>query len=219
MRSITLATIILLFSWLNSTGCTSNKDVKSMSQDSLNLMQQQTDTALFAAGCFWCVEAVFIELDGVLSVESGYTGGSTLNPTYKDICTGLTGHAEAARVIFQPDKISFDELLEVFWQTHDPTTLNRQGADAGTQYRSAIFYLNEMQRERASYFRQKLDDSGAFPSKIVTEITPFDGTFYLAEQYHQNYFSQNPDQPYCTYVIRPKMEKFRKAFKDKLKKS
>ncbi|MEZ5172854.1 MAG: peptide-methionine (S)-S-oxide reductase MsrA [Bacteroidia bacterium] len=176
-----------------------------------------TDTIYFAAGCFWCVEAIFQQLDGVISVNSGYTGGTVKNPSYKEVCTGRTGHAEAARIIYNPEIISFDELLEVFWQTHDPTTLNRQGADVGTQYRSGIYFTDEGQREKALYYKQRLEEEKAFDSPIVTEILPFDGAFYIAEDYHQNYYNQNGEQGYCQMVIRPKVEKFRKVFKDKLR--
>jgi peptide-methionine (S)-S-oxide reductase len=214
--SLIAPVFVFSFSWCN---CNSGKGIKNMSAEMESASYpSDTDTAIFAAGCFWCVEAVFQELNGVLSVESGYTGGTVKQPTYKEICTGLTGHAEAVSILYNPQKISYRELLEVFWQTHDPTTLNRQGADAGTQYRSAIFYLNEAQQKEALFYKQKLDENAVFSGKIVTEITPFDGKFYKAEDYHQDYFSQNPDQPYCSYVIRPKMEKFRKAFKEKLKK-
>jgi len=178
---------------------------------------QTTDTAYLAAGCFWCIEAIFQDLKGVISVTSGYTAGQVKNPSYKEVCTGLTGHAEAARIIFDPSVISFDELLEVFWKTHDPTTLNRQGADSGTQYRSGIYYISEAQKATAGKYKTELDAAGAFESPIVTEIEPFDGTFYVAEDYHQNYYNQNGDQGYCRMVIRPKVDKFRKVFGDKLK--
>lgn len=174
------------------------------------------DTATFGAGCFWCVEAVFTELKGVTNVYSGYTGGHIKNPSYKEVCTGRTGHAEVAQIVYNPELISFDELLEVFWQTHDPTTLNRQGNDVGTQYRSSIFYHNEFQKERAEYFKKKLNEAEAFANPIVTEISPL-GDFYKAEDYHQNYYENNANQPYCMMVVRPKVEKLRKAFKDKLK--
>lgn len=174
------------------------------------------EIAIFGAGCFWCVEAVFTELKGVESVTSGYTGGHIKNPGYKEVCTGRTGHAEVARIVFNPEIISFDELLEVFWQTHDPTTLNRQGADVGTQYRSAIFYTSDQQKEKAQFYKAKLNESGAWDNPIVTEIVPL-GDYYAAEDYHQNYFANNPDQAYCNAVVRPKVEKFRKAFADKLK--
>ena len=176
-----------------------------------------TEVAILGAGCFWCVEAVFQELQGVELVESGYTGGTVDNPTYKQICTGTTGHAEVARITFNPNIITFKEVLEVFWKTHDPTTLNRQGADVGTQYRSAIFYLSETQKDEAEHYKNRLNESGAFAAPIVTEIVPAE-KFYLAENYHQDYFDLNPDQGYCRYVIQPKLDKFRAAFADKLKK-
>jgi len=177
----------------------------------------KTDTATLANGCFWCTEAIFEELDGVISAVSGYAGGKTENPTYKEVCTGETGHAECLQIVYDPQKISFDELLEVFWETHDPTTLNRQGNDVGTQYRSGIFYHNEEQRQKAEKYKAELNKSGAFDKPVVTEITPFT-KFYPAEDYHQQYFEQNENQnPYCRIVIRPKLDKFRKIFKDKLK--
>jgi peptide-methionine (S)-S-oxide reductase len=179
---------------------------------------KQTDTVTLGAGCFWCVEAVFQNLNGVLSVTSGYSGGTIANPSYREVCTGQTGHAEVCNVVYDPSKVSFDEILEVFWKTHDPTTMNRQGNDAGTQYRSAIFYHTQEQKETAEKYKRELDASGAFDKPIVTEISPFTN-FYKAEDYHQNYFNENGDQPYCRFVIQPKVEKFKKVFKDKLKKS
>lgn len=177
----------------------------------------QTETATFGTGCFWCTEAIFEQLDGVISVVSGYSGGSTVKPTYKQVTTGETGHAECVQIVYEPSKITFDELLEVFWQTHDPTTLNRQGADVGTQYRSAIFYHTDEQKQKAEKYKAELDKSGAFNDPIVTEITPFK-TFYEAENYHQQYFENNENtNPYCKMVIRPKLDKFKKVFKDKLK--
>ena len=173
------------------------------------------DTATFGAGCFWCVEAVFTEMKGVAKVTSGYAGGSVVDPTYKQVCTGTTGHAEVARIVFDPSVVTFDELLEVFWQTHDPTTLNRQGADVGTQYRSVIYYHSDEQKRKAEHYKAELDKTGAFGGPIVTEISPLP-VFYPAENYHQEYYAQNQDQGYCQYVIRPKMEKFRKAFATKL---
>lgn len=178
----------------------------------------KTDTATLANGCFWCTEAIFEQLDGVISAVSGYTGGQVENPTYKQVCTGETGHAEALQIVYDPAKISFDELLEVFWETHDPTTLNRQGNDIGTQYRSGVFYHNQEQKEKAEKYKVELNKSGAFDKPIVTEITPFTN-FYPAEDYHQQYFENNENaNPYCKIVIRPKVDKFRKVFKDKLKK-
>ncbi len=174
------------------------------------------ETATFGAGCFWCVEAIFTELKGVHKVTSGYTGGQTENPTYKAVCNGTTGHAEVAQIEFDPEVISFTELLEVFWKTHDPTTLNQQGADKGTQYRSAVFYHSEEQKALAEKYKKKLDESGAYPNPIVTEITRFE-KFYPAEDYHQEYYENNPNAGYCTYVIQPKVEKFREVFADKLK--
>jgi len=175
------------------------------------------DTATFGAGCFWCVEAVFQRLEGVEKVVSGYTGGKTANPTYKQICTGETGHAEVCQITYNPKKVSFAELLEVFWQTHDPTTLNRQGNDVGTQYRSAVFYHNDEQRRLAEEYKKKLNAAAIFPNPIVTEISPLT-VFYKAEDYHQNYYNDNGSQPYCAYVVRPKVEKFEKVFKTKVKK-
>lgn len=176
-----------------------------------------TSIATFANGCFWCTEAVFTELKGVIKVTSGYTGGQTENPTYKEVCSGSTGHAECLQIIFDPSSISFDELLEVFWKTHDPTTLNRQGGDIGTQYRSGIFYHNEEQRILAEKYKDELDKSGAYANPIVTEIMPF-SKFYPAENYHQEYFANNENNnPYCKMVVRPKVDKFKKVFADKLK--
>jgi peptide-methionine (S)-S-oxide reductase len=172
----------------------------------------------FGSGCFWCTEAFFSELKGVKSAVSGYSGGRVPTPTYEQVSTGATGHAEVVQVTYDPATVSFPELLEVFWQTHDPTTLNRQGADTGTQYRSAIFYHTEEQRKAAEHFKQKLDDSGAFKAPIVTEITKFE-KFYPAEKYHQEYYAENPRAGYCQMVIQPKMEKFRKVFAKKLKDS
>jgi peptide-methionine (S)-S-oxide reductase len=174
------------------------------------------ETATFGAGCFWCTEAVFQQLKGVHSVVSGYSGGTTKNPTYEEVCSGATGHAEVTQVKFDPQVVSYAELLEVFWKTHDPTTLNRQGNDFGTQYRSAIFYHDEEQKRLAEHYKKELDEAGAFSAPIVTEITPFE-EFYAAEDYHQKYFDANPRQPYCAAIIRPKVDKVRKVFADKLK--
>lgn len=175
-----------------------------------------TETATFASGCFWCTEAFFERLEGVKSVVSGYSGGTVDKPTYYQVCSGRTGHAEAVQVTYDPSVVTYPELLEVFWKIHDPTTLNRQGNDVGTQYRSAVFYHNEQQREQAEHYKKKLDEAGAFDDPIVTEITAFTN-FYSAETDHQDFFTLNPRQPYCSFVIRPKMDKFEKAFHDKLK--
>jgi peptide-methionine (S)-S-oxide reductase len=174
--------------------------------DSANL-----ETATFASGCFWCSEAVFQQLRGVKSVVSGYSGGLAENPTYEQVCSGTTGYAEAIQVKFDPAFIPYTDLLQVFWQTHDPTTLNRQGNDIGTQYRSAVFYHNDKQRKQAQEYKQQLDASKTFSGPIVTEITQYTN-FIPAEKYHQDYYQQNPNQGYCQYVIRPKVEKFRKQF-------
>ncbi|MBX2959280.1 MAG: peptide-methionine (S)-S-oxide reductase MsrA [Flavobacteriales bacterium] len=175
------------------------------------------DTITFGAGCFWCVEAVYSDLKGVETVVSGYAGGTVKNPSYKEVCTGNTGHAEVCQITYNPEVISFQELLEVFWQIHDPTTLNRQGGDIGTQYRSAIFYHTNEQKQIAEDFLNKLNNEKVFPNPIVTEITPINN-FFPAEDYHQDYFELNGDNPYCQAVVKPKLEKFRKVFKDKLKK-
>jgi len=174
------------------------------------------EQATFGGGCFWCTEAVFSELRGVRSVTSGYSGGKKRNPSYQDVSSGFSGHAEVIQITFDPQQTSFSELLEVFWKTHDPTTLNRQGADTGTQYRSVIFTHNDQQQQAAQALKSKLDESGAFSAPIVTEISPFT-EFYPAEDYHQEYFERNGRQPYCQAVIVPKLEKFRKVFADKLK--
>lgn len=169
------------------------------------------------AGCFWCVEAVFDQLNGVENVQSGYSGGTIKNPAYKEVCTGRTGHAEVVQITFNPEIISLEEILEVFWTVHDPTSLNRQGADVGTQYRSAIFYHNDKQKEIAEAYIKQLDSEGVFEKPIVTEVTKFDA-FYPAEDYHNDYYNRNGEQPYCRMVVRPKVNKFQKQFKDKLKK-
>jgi len=176
-----------------------------------------TETATFGTGCFWCTEAIFKELEGVVSVMPGYSGGQTLNPTYKDVCSGETGHAECTQIVYDPSKISYDELLEVFFKVHDPTSLNRQGNDVGTQYRSVIFYHNDEQKRLAEKYKTELDRSGAYDKPLVTQIAALE-KFYPAENYHQDYYEYNKDKnPYCAVVIRPKLEKFRKVFGEKLK--
>lgn len=173
------------------------------------------ELATFGAGCFWCVEAIFSRVKGVHAVKSGFSGGHVKNPAYKEVCRGLTGHAEVCQLKFDPDQISYLELLEIFWQTHDPTTLNRQGNDVGTQYRSVIFHHCDEQKRLAEKMKKKLDEEDIWPNPIVTEIKPFD-KFYEAEDYHDSYFARNQEQPYCSIVIRPKVEKFRKAFAEYL---
>jgi len=167
------------------------------------------DFAIFGAGCFWCVEAIFLQLDGVSAVVSGYTGGNSKNPTYKEICTGKTNHAEVCKIIYDSDIISFTELLKVFFESHNPTTLNKQGTDIGTQYRSSIFYVNDTQKKLAEKYKNTLNKSDEFKGSIITEIEKLD-VFYKAEEYHQNYYKNNPNQPYCNFVIKPKLDKFLK---------
>ena len=193
-----------------------NNQHKFMSEDIITENGKKTDTATFGTGCFWCTEAIFQELKGVIKVTSGYSGGHINNPTYEQVCSGNTGHAECLQIIYDPKVISYDELLEVFWESHDPTSLNRQGNDVGTQYRSAIFYHDEEQKQKAEHYKQKLNESKAYDKPIVTEITKF-STFYSGENYHQDYYRTHGSQPYCSIVIRPKVEKFEKVFKDKLK--
>ncbi|MBX2930557.1 MAG: peptide-methionine (S)-S-oxide reductase MsrA [Chitinophagaceae bacterium] len=198
--------------------CTENKHIDfSQKMDNTTLQNSITDTAYFGSGCFWCTESFFQRLEGVISVTSGYGGGFVENPTYEDICYKKTGHTELVKVVFNPEKISYDELLEVFWKTHDPTTLNQQGADVGFQYRSVIFYINETQKQKATYYKEALTKNHVWDKPIVTTIEPFKN-FYSAENYHQNYYNNNPEKSYCKYVIQPKLSTFEKIFKDKLKK-
>jgi len=183
----------------------------------VNMKTENNNTvATFGTGCFWCTEAVFERLEGVEKVISGYSGGNVKNPSYTEISTGRTGHAEVCQVWFDPEIISFEELLDVFWHTHDPTTLNRQGNDVGSQYRSAIFYHTAEQKEQAEESLKAINASESFDDPVVTEITEFSG-FYEAENYHQDYFENNPSQPYCSFVVKPKVDKFKARYKDKLK--
>jgi peptide-methionine (S)-S-oxide reductase len=179
--------------------------------------ETKLDSTILGAGCFWCVEAVFQRVPGVKKIISGYSGGQVKYPSYKEVCEGTTGHAEVIKLVYNPAEVSFETLLSVFWQTHDPTTLNRQGNDVGTQYRSAIFYLNENQKNIAEKIKKDLDTSGAFKAPIVTEISAY-SNFYEAEDYHQNYYNQNSSQGYCQYVIAPKLEKFEKVFGNQFRK-
>lgn len=175
------------------------------------------DTATFGAGCYWCVEAQFQLLEGVVSVTSGFSGGFIKNPSYREVCEGTTGHAEVCSIVYDTTKISFDELLAAFWQCHDPTQLNRQGNDVGTQYRSVIYYHNAEQQKKAEYYKQQLNEKNTWGKPVVTEISAFT-VFYKADDYHQNYYKQNGSEGYCQYVIKPKVEHFREVFKDKMKK-
>jgi peptide-methionine (S)-S-oxide reductase len=172
--------------------------------------------ATFGAGCFWCIEACFKDIKGILSVTSGYSGGEMENPTYREVCSGITGHAEVARIVYNEDEVSFDELLELFWFVHDPTQLNRQGNDIGTQYRSVVFYHNDEQRVKAEEYKQRLTTEKVWDNPIVTEISPL-SNYYPAEDYHANYFELNPGNAYCQAIVRPKVEKFRKVFADRMK--
>lgn len=214
----------LLLMPLGFSACAQKTDIShsptfaemSQKQTDHKMSEHKTEIASFAAGCFWCVEAQFQQLEGVEKVESGYTGGHVANPTYKEVCTGTTGHAEACNITYDPSVISYDELLAAFFMSHDPTQLNRQGNDIGTQYRSGIYYHNETQKEKAEYYIKKLNEEKAYPNPIVTEVKPY-GTFYKAEDYHQNYYNQNGEEGYCRMVIRPKLDKFKKVFAGKLK--
>lgn len=209
-----LINLLVVMSW----SCAQKENPnRAMNDQNPSTTSVKTDTATFGTGCFWCTEAIFQQLEGVLKVTSGYSGGHVVNPTYEQVSSGTTGHAETCQIVYDPGKISFDELLKVFWQTHDPTTLNRQGNDEGPQYRSVIFYHSPAQQEKAEYYKDELNKSGAFSKPIVTAIEAYKN-FYSAEDYHQEYYANNPNQPYCYFVIRPKLEKFEKVFKDKLKK-
>lgn len=192
---------------------------KIKTSDMVNLNEQNNpklEIATFGTGCFWCTEAIYERLDGVEKVIAGYTGGHVANPTYKQVCTGTTGHAEVAQIYFNPEIISYGELLDVFWQVHDPTTLNRQGNDIGPQYRSVIFYHDDKQKVAAEESKKKIEMSGTFKDPVVTEISPLTN-FYEAEDYHQDYYRFNPNQPYCRVVIAPKIKKFTAKYQDKLK--
>lgn len=195
--------------------CTSVESKNNLNPQTMNV-PQNTDTATFGAGCFWCVEAVFAELKGVISVIPGYAGGQTVDPTYKEVCSGLSGHAEVAQIVYDPTQISYIQLLEVFFQTHDPTTINRQGNDVGSQYRSVIYFHNSNQQADAVKTKTELNASGAWSNPIVTQVEALD-VFYPAEKDHWEYYEKNPEAGYCRYVIQPKMDKFRKVFKDLLK--
>jgi len=209
MRKLIYLLTILLTAGLTAFAATPSHKSKVHAKPTI-------DTATFATGCFWCTEAKFQQLRGVKKVISGFAGGHVANPTYKQVCTGTTGHAEACNIIYDPSVITYDELLAAFFVAHDPTQLNRQGNDVGTQYRSAIFYHSAFQKQKADYYINKLNEEKAYKSKIVTQVTPYT-VFYKAEDYHQDYFNQNGNQPYCKYVIQPELDKFKKVFKDKLK--
>ncbi len=206
MKTIVMITLLFtgmnLFGQKNKTDMTGNTNYKY---------------ATFGSGCFWCSEAVFEEVNGVIDVVSGYSGGKVINPSYREVCTGRTGHAEVVQIKYDPSVVNYQELLDIFFKTHDPTSLNKQGADVGTQYRSVIFYHDENQKDLAEETIKKLDESHVYEHKIVTEVEPFKN-FYMAEEYHQDYYKKNPDYGYCTVVISPKIHKFRQNFSDMLKK-
>ncbi|MEW6508787.1 MAG: peptide-methionine (S)-S-oxide reductase MsrA [Bacteroidota bacterium] len=209
MKFFKLISLMILF------GCNiSRNNIAQTEEEKVDISNYSAAT--FGSGCFWCTEAVFELVKGVVKVESGYSGGTVPNPTYETVCSGLTGHAEVVRVYFDLSVISYAQLLEIFWTTHNPTTLNRQGADVGTQYRSVIFYHDEEQKKLAEEYKKKLDNAKIWENPIITEISPFT-EFYKAEDYHQNYYAKNPYQGYCSFVITPKIEKFKKVFGDKIK--
>ncbi len=221
-KAILKSTLLLLpFSF---SACAQKKDVTqsptfaemNKQQANNNMSHHKKEVATFAAGCFWCVEAQFQQLKGVDTVVSGFIDGHVPNPTYKEVCTGTTGHAEACDITYDPAVISYDELLAAFFTAHDPTQLNRQGNDIGTQYRSGIYYHNPEQKEKAEYYIKRLNDEKAYNSPVVTEVKPY-STFYVAEDYHQNYYNENGNEGYCRMVIQPKLDKFKKVFAGKLK--
>lgn len=216
-KGIALIFVMTIFS-CQLKGKNSKEEVtENTKENTTNTMENMnTETAIFAGGCFWCTEAFFTDLKGVEKVVSGYIGGTVKNPTYKEVCSGTTGHAEAVKIIYNPKEVAYEDLLEIFFATHDPTTLNRQGADVGTQYRSEVFYTNDEQKKAAENFIQLLESQNIFGSPIVTKVSEA-STFYPAEDYHQDYYAQNSNQPYCQAVISPKLEKLKKNYKSKLK--
>lgn len=222
-RTILQLTLVLIFCstavFAQDDGISASKSFKEMNGHKAvaSVKSKKLDTATFATGCFWCTEVKFQQLKGVKKVVSGFTGGHVAHPSYKLVCTGTTGHAEACNIVYDPAQITYDELLAAFFTAHDPTQLNRQGNDVGTQYRSAVFYHNAAQKEKVNYYITKLNQEKVYKNKIVTQVAPYK-VFYKAEDYHQNFYNQNPNQEYCKYVIQPELEKFRKVFKDKLKK-
>lgn len=208
---------LLILLSLSVISCKESKpENKVVEKKNMNDENPNYKKATFGSGCFWCTEAIFERVNGVTEVISGYSGGNVENPTYEEVCNGTTGHAECTQIVYNPGIVSYDELLEIFWKTHDPTTLNRQGNDVGTQYRSVIYYHDEEQKQKAEYYKAKLTEEKIWADPIVTEISPL-GKFYKAEKYHQDYYENNPNQGYCSFVITPKVEKFEKIFKDKLK--
>lgn len=213
MKKLIVVLFVLAFSF---SSCAQPQETQTHKKG--ETMSVNQSTAVFGGGCFWCVEAIFQEMNGVTKVVSGYSGGTVSNPTYRQVCDGNTGHAEVTKIIFDSTVVSFTELLEVFFSSHDPTQMNRQGADVGTQYRSVVFYTDDQQKEITLSIIKELNEQKVYSKPIVTEVSPLK-EFYPAEDYHQNYFANNPNQGYCQFVIVPKLEKFKKIFKDKLKSS
>lgn len=209
--------LLIILSVFNVSCKESKSEITKEENTAMPVDEGRMHKATFGSGCFWCTEAIFERVKGVTEVVSGYAGGHIENPSYEEVCNGNTGHAECTQISYNPDIISFDELLEIFWKTHDPTTLNRQGNDVGTQYRSVIFYHSDEQKQKAEFYKRKLEEEKIWKDPIVTEIAPLT-KFYKAEKYHQDYYQNNPYQGYCAFVITPKVEKFEKVFKDKLKK-
>ncbi|MEJ7588952.1 MAG: peptide-methionine (S)-S-oxide reductase MsrA [Ferruginibacter sp.] len=207
---------VAVSTFLSIFGCAQKNETIKIQHMTDNSSNATMDTATFGTGCFWCTEAIFQQVEGVSKVISGYSGGKVDNPTYKQVCSGTTGHAECLNIVYDPAKVTFDELLEMFWQVHDPTTLNRQGNDVGTQYRSVVFYHDENQKATVQKYMSELNKSGAWDNPVVTTLEPY-VKFYPAEDYHQNYYNSNKGEGYCQFVIRPKVEKFEKVFKSKLK--
>lgn len=208
--------IFLVFLLISISACGQSPKSKSISKIMTEEKKTTIDTATVGGGCFWCTEAQFQLLDGVISVQSGFSGGSIKNPSYKEVCMGTTGHAEVVQVVYDTTKLNYEDVLKAFFESHDPTTLNRQGNDVGTQYRSVIFYHSPEQKKIAEQIKTELNASGAYTSKVVTEISPY-SVFYKADDSHQNYFNENKEASYCQFVIAPKLEKFKKVFKGKLK--
>ncbi len=208
--------IFLVFLLISISACGQSPKSKSISKIMTEEKKTTIDTATVGGGCFWCTEAQFQVLDGVISVQSGFSGGSIKNPSYKEVCMGTTGHAEVVQVVYDTTKLNYEDVLKAFFESHDPTTLNRQGNDVGTQYRSVIFYHSPEQKKIAEQIKTELNASGAYTSKVVTEISPY-SVFYKADDSHQNYFNENKEASYCQFVIAPKLEKFKKVFKGKLK--
>lgn len=208
---VLISTVLSFFSCGNKTQLT---DIKT--EVKKEIMNDSVQVATFAGGCFWCTEAVFLEVKGVEKIVSGFTGGFVKNPAYREVCNETTGHAEGIQITFNPKEVAYEDLLEIFFAIHDPTTLNKQGADVGTQYRSAIFYHSKEQKEKAEKYIQFIEKEKLYANPIVTQIEEA-GVFYLAEDYHQNYYNQNKEQGYCQYVIAPKLDKLRKYYKSKLK--